>query len=70
MCLANKFYQVIPNSEEKERLIKAGLGFKKIKLFLEDDEAEVIRKLTSEEKGEDGLNLAFPHLKMLVDLKS
>ena len=35
----------VPNSSEKEMLCKAGLGVRKIKLDLQDNEDEVFKKL-------------------------
>ena len=63
MCLANKFSTRIPNAEEKDLLTKAGLGYKKIKLDLEDSEEDVCKKLTSNEKTSDGDIMGFPKLK-------
>ena len=65
MCLASKYSCRVPTSTEKLILQNAGLGFKKIKLDLEDDEEEVFRKLTSSDKDfDDSYSLiGFPPLK-------
>ena len=46
MCLANKLAVRIPDSLEKLRLQKAGLGVKKVQVFLNDDEETVFNKIT------------------------
>ena len=66
LCLSNRFTTKVPSSQEKLVLAKAGLGFKKIKLDLEDNEETVVEKLASREEvnpcAEDNLT-GFPKLK-------
>ena len=63
VCLADSCCRKTPSSAEKELLFKAGLGLKKIKLEVEDDEQTVLEKLTSDVNGEDSRPLGFPALK-------
>ena len=56
-CLSSKFAFKVPTQTEKEILHNAGLGLRKIKLDLSDDENEVRQKLTSADVPEGG---AFP----------
>ena len=46
VCLADRLCYKVPNAVEKQTLHNAGLGLKKIKLDLEDDEEEVLKKIT------------------------
>jgi hypothetical protein len=50
-CLASSTTERIPNVSEKEVLITAGLGLKKIRLENDDDESEVMKKLMSSGAG-------------------
>lgn len=45
-CLADRLSVKVPNAHEKQVLHAAGLGSKKIKLDLDDDEQAVLMKLT------------------------
>ena len=65
MCLASKHSNRVPTSTEKIILQNAGLGFKKIKLDLDDGEEEVYNKITSPEKVSfnDISAVGFPPLK-------
>ena len=63
VCLASRFQLKVPNANEKSYLLKAGLGFKKIKLDLDDDEGIVYEKLSSDEKNDLGDTFGFPKLK-------
>ena len=63
VCLADRFCRKTPTSTEKEILFGAGLGLKKIKLHVDDDEENVLDKITSDVIGEDGRPLGFPALK-------
>eukprot|EP00794_Sanderia_malayensis_P002531 gene2531-2927_t len=56
-CLSSKFAFKVPTQTEKEVLHNAGLGLRKIKLDLADDENQVREKLTAAEVPEGG---AFP----------
>jgi len=50
VCLVDKYTFKTPSSIEKQMLFKAGLGVKKIKLELNDDEDIFKEKITSEVK--------------------
>ena len=63
VCLANRFSTKVPSNTEKQILMEAGLGIKKIKLDLEDEEMAVNEKITSDEKDEGGNFKGFPQLK-------
>ena len=52
-----------PSSVEEQILYKAGLGVKKIKLDLNDDEQSVINKITADTKDTNGDCMGFPQLK-------
>lgn len=62
-CLANREAAKVPTANEKQELIRAGLGLKKIKLELEDDEETVLQKIVSGDPDEDGQPKGFPRLK-------
>ena len=62
-CLADSTASKAPSAIEKQILFKAGLGLKKIKLDLQDDEQTVIGKITSETQDTTGNSLGFPQLK-------
>ena len=53
VCVADLHQSKIPTSTEKQVLFQAGLGVKKIKLDLEDDEQSVLEKITCGDKGDD-----------------
>ncbi|XP_061171814.1 uncharacterized protein LOC133181305 [Saccostrea echinata] len=63
MCLSDKNSTRVPTADEKELLLKAGLGLKKMKFGLMDGETEVIQKLSSDETDENDECLGFPQLK-------
>ena len=63
VCLADCTTSKTPTSVEQQILFKAGLGLKKIKLELEDDEETVMNKITSEAKDDSGKTKGFPQLK-------
>jgi hypothetical protein len=52
-----------PSSVEKQILFQAGLGVKKIKLDLNDDEQTVVDKITADTKDSNGDCMGFPQLK-------
>jgi hypothetical protein len=62
-CLASCTASKTPSAMEKQVLFKAGLGHKKIKLDLQDDEQSVLSKITSETKDVMGNHMGFPQLK-------
>ena len=62
VCLSDRLSVKIPNTNEKQILHAAGLGSKKIKLDMDDDEQMVLDKLTSDEMN-DGQAVGFPHLR-------
>ena len=67
MCLACRYSCRVPSGTEKIMLQNAGLGFKKIKLDMADNEEAVFNKLTSGEKeggDEESLTvIGYPQLK-------
>ena len=66
VSLASMYAMKVPNSHEKEILRKAGLGVRKIKLNLQDNEDEVSKKLcwgdiiTGDD--EENLQVGYPQL--------
>ena len=50
VCMADSVSSKTPTSMEKQILFKAGLGVKKIKLDMDDDEQAVFTKITCDEK--------------------
>jgi len=66
-CLSSPYQTEVPSVIEKEKLQNAGLGLKKIKLNINDDEFQFYDKLTSNEKLDDdddgGEIVGFPRLK-------
>ncbi len=48
VCMSETTASKTPSSVEKQILYKAGLGVKKIKLDLNDDEQSVINKITAD----------------------
>ena len=65
MCLADRFAAKVPNASEKQILSKAGLGVKKIKFEIDDDEETVTNKIMSDVKDNDGVVLGFPQLQRI-----
>lgn len=63
LCLAKKDTTKVPTANEKQALSRAGLGLKKIKLDLDDDEEAVTSKIVSSVCDEYGETLGFPRLK-------
>ena len=63
VCVTDRHQSRIPSATEKQVLFHAGLGLKKIKLDLEDDENSVLEKITSGEKDDHGEIKGFPQLK-------
>ena len=63
VCLADRQACRVPSSTEKQILQQAGLGLKKVRFFVDDSEEEVVKKLTSDEPGDDGIPNGFPQLK-------
>ena len=61
-CLADRQQTTIPNGSTKQVLHNAGLGLKKIRFLLEDDESQVAQKIMSDEVVENE-TLGFPQLK-------
>ncbi|KXJ10283.1 hypothetical protein AC249_AIPGENE17508 [Exaiptasia diaphana] len=53
----------VPTASERQALMRSGLGLKKIKLELDDNEETVIRKITSDEADDDGQPKGYPKLK-------
>ena len=53
----------MPCSSEKQILQQAGLGLTKIKFFVDENEEQVVEKLTSDMPGDDGHPIGFPQLK-------
>ncbi len=62
MCLAERLAAKLPNASEKQILSKAGLGVKKIKFEIDDDEETVTNKIMSDVKDNDGVVLGSPQL--------
>jgi hypothetical protein len=62
-CLADRKQSSIPNATTKQLLHNAGLGLKKIRFLLEDDESQVAQKIMSDEFVDDE-TLGFPQLKL------
>ena len=60
--LADRLATKLPNSTQKQILQTAGLGFKRIKLDLEDNESQVYQKLISDDLDEEGHCKGFPKL--------
>ncbi len=63
VCLADQHQNKIPTCAERQVLFQAGLGIKKIKLNLDDDESAVMDKVTSSGLDDVGQPLGFPQLK-------
>ena len=60
--LADRLATKLPNSTQKQILQTAGLGFKRIKLDLGDNENQVYQKLISDDLDEEGHCKGFPKL--------
>ena len=63
LCLADRKQSKIPNSVEKQILHNAGLGLKKIKFQVGDNAQQVIDRIMSDEKGDDGEPIGFPQFR-------
>ena len=63
VCLASHHQSRIPLLTEKQVLFHAGLGMKKIKLDLEDNEKDVLETVMCGDRGDDGEIKGFPQLK-------
>ena len=63
LCLADRKQSKIPNSVEKQILHNAGLGLKKIKFQVGNNAQQVIDRIMSDEKGDDGEPIGFPQLR-------
>jgi hypothetical protein len=63
VCLADRLAYKVPTASEKQILFKAGLGLKRIKFDVDDNEEAVVKKITASET-EDGSAevLGFPQL--------
>ena len=57
MCLSDCHAKKIPTPAEKQVLQKAGLGLKKIKFSVEDDEVAVYNQLTGPVESDETVNL-------------
>ena len=62
VCMADQYATKVPSSTENQILFKAGLGLKRIKFYLDDDELEVKSKITSD-MVEDGVVKGFSKLR-------
>lgn len=62
VCLADKESSRVPSSAEKEILLKAGLGTRKIQFLTSDTEADVLKTITSDRSTESGQTIGFPQL--------
>ena len=62
-CLADRHQTSIPNASTKQILHNAGLGLKKIRFLLDDNETQVAQRIMSDETVEDE-TLGFPQLKV------
>lgn len=64
VCLSDRLTNKVPSSTaEKQVLQKAGLGSKKIKFDVDDNETTVIEKLTCSDADDNGDVCGFPKLK-------
>lgn len=52
VCLADKESSRVPSSAEKEILLKAGLGTRKIQFLTSDTEADVLKTIASDRSTE------------------
>ena len=60
ICVADRYQSRITSSTDKQVLFHAGLDIKKIKLDLEDDEHDVLERITCGNNGNDGEIKGFP----------
>ena len=64
VCLADRLAYKVPTAAEKQLLFKAGLGLKKIKFEVDDDEEAVRKRITSSETEYDSTEVVgFPQLR-------
>ena len=64
VCLADRLAYKAPTAAEKQLLFKAGLGLKKIKFEVDDDEEAVRKRITSSETEYDSTEvIGFPQLR-------
>ena len=64
VCLADRLAYKVPTAAEKQLLFKAGLGLKKIKFDVDDDEEAVRKRITSSETEYDSTEvIGFPQLR-------
>ena len=63
LCLADRKQSKIPNSVEKQILHNAGLGLKKIKFQVSDNAQQVVDRIMSAEKADNGEPVGFPQLR-------
>ncbi|CAG2215054.1 unnamed protein product [Mytilus edulis] len=64
VCLSNKNADKVPSPSEKDNLLKAGLGSKKIKFHEDDTEQDLLDKINSDSvEGIDNETVGFPQLK-------
>lgn len=61
VCLADKTTTKLPSAEEKDVLFRAGLGTKRVQFEVDDNDNDVIRKLSSDEL-KDGQTIGFAQL--------
>ena len=61
VCLADKTTTKLPSAEEKDVLFIAGLGTKRVQFEVDDNDNDVIRKLSSDEL-KDGQTIGFAQL--------
>ena len=64
ICVADRYQKRIPSSTDKQVLFHAGLGLKKIIHDLEEDEHDVLAKITCGDKGDDGEVKGFNSLRI------
>lgn len=63
LCLADQHVSRSSSSAKKQVLRQPGLGLKKINFFSDDDEKDVLEKITSEVLDENGVPMGFPRLR-------
>lgn len=63
ISVADQYQSRTPSSKEKQVLLYAGLCIKNIKLDLEENDHDVLEKITCGDKGNDGEIKGFPQLK-------
>ena len=65
VCLADRLAYKVPTASEKQILFKAGLGLKRIKFDVDDNEEAVVKKITASETEDGSVSaevLGFPQL--------